>query len=172
MPRGRKPAPPKLRVLKANEGRESGPFAGLRAAGAPAKPETIADDPVASAIWDRTASLLQDRSILSPADEGILVSYCSVYAQLIEVRAALRGQPLTVVNEESGAMKAHPLLGVKSGLERSLYTFASALGLTPTDRGRVTTIEDVSGGQTPLERLNARAAEARSRYVRPAADEG
>lgn len=172
MPRGRKPAPPKLRVLKANEGRESGPFAGLRAAGAPAKPETIADDPVASREWDRVVDLLTDRSVLSPADLGILVSYCSAYSRVVQVRAELLHQPLTVVNEESGVIKAHPLLGVLSGAERSLYTFASALGLTPTDRGRVTTIEDVSGGQTPLERLNARAAEARSRYVRPAADEG
>jgi P27 family predicted phage terminase small subunit len=164
--RGRKPDPPKLRILKANAGRDAGPFAAVRAGGEPPKPETIAADPIASAIWDRTASLLNDRRVLSPADEGVLVAYCSAFATVVRVREALLGRDLVVTNFKTGAVKAHPLLGVLSGAERSLHSFAGTLGLTPTDRGRVEVIGDGEAGMSKLEQLNAAAIANRNRFVR------
>jgi len=144
-PRGRKPDPPELRVLKANFSRTaaSGPFAELRDAGEPPKPTAIADCEIASAEWDRLVALLSDRAILSPADAGVLTAYCSAYSTVIRCREELNKSPLTVLSA-GGSLKPNPLLGVLSGAERSLVSFASTLGLSPTDRGRVTTLHDVS----------------------------
>lgn len=144
--RGRKPDPPELRVLKANAARTAaaGPFAEFRDAGEPPMPKAIADCEIASAEWTRLVSMLSSKAILSPADAGVLTAYCSAYSTVVRCRQELNKSPLTSFNEKSGAVKAHPLLGVLSGAERSLVSFASELGLSPTARGRVTTIQDVS----------------------------
>lgn len=169
--RGRKPDPPKLRIAKVNEGSTAGPFAAVRAGGAPPKPPTIADDPEASAEWDRVVDLLAEREVLSPADMGIMMDYCLAHSLVVQIRAELRGRPLTVTNEESGAMKAHPLLAALNVAMTKHASFAQTLGLTPTERGRIKTIEDATGG-SPLQRLNSGVSEARSRYVRSPAEPG
>lgn len=162
--RGRKPDPPALKVLKANQARTiaAGPFAGLRQGGAPDKPETIASDEVASAEWDRLCSMLEDRRILSPADLGILLAYCSAFSTVVRCREILRPKkdpetgkvvdPYLLENEVSGVTKIHPAVGALSGAERSLVSFASELGITPTARGRVTTVEDVDKPESKLSR--------------------
>lgn len=143
--RGRKPDPPELKILKMNASRTvaSGPFADLRDAGQPPKPEAIKGCEIASAEWDRLLSLLSERAILSPADLGVLTAYCSAYSTVVRCREELNKSPLTVLSA-GGSLKPHPLLGVLSGAERSLVSFASELGLSPTARGRVTTISDVT----------------------------
>ena len=142
---GRKPDPPALRVLKLNAARTAaaGPFAELRDAGEPPKPQAIADCEIASAEWDRLVSLLSERAILSPADLGVLVAYCSAFSTVVRCREELNKSPLTTLSA-GGSLKPHPLIGVLSGAERSLVSFASELGLSPTARGRVTTVHDVS----------------------------
>jgi P27 family predicted phage terminase small subunit len=153
--KGRRPDPPQLRVLKENARRTvaAGPFAGLRDGGAPPKPETVAADPIASAEWDRLVEMLDARRILSPADMGVLTAYVSAYSTVVRCRDVLLKEPLTVTSVKEGATKAHPLLGVLSGAERSLVSFASELGLSPTARGRVTTIADVEKPESKLNRF-------------------
>ncbi|APW60472.1 P27 family phage terminase small subunit [Paludisphaera borealis] len=151
--RGRRPDPPELRIAKQNAGKTYGPFATIREAGEPDKPETISSDPYASEIWDRLVAMLTDRKILSPADQGIMVAYCSAYSTVVRCRKLLQPKvdpktgaihdPFVVFNEITGATKANGLLGTLSGAERSLASFASSLGLTPVDRGRAAVIEDL-----------------------------
>jgi P27 family predicted phage terminase small subunit len=145
--RGRKPDPPALRVAKENDARTvlPGPFALLRDGGAPEKPEVIAMDEVASAEWDRLVELLDGRSILSPADLALMTAYCSAWSTMIRCRQELQGQPLTVSNERTGALKAHSLLGTLSGAQSDVVKFAAELGLTPGERGRITTMSDLDG---------------------------
>jgi len=152
--RGRKPDPPKLRVLKANAARTvgAGPFASIRSAGEPEKPDFVSNNADASLIWDRLVSLLSDKNILSQADEGVLACYCLAWAEVAECTRALAREGYTVMNEMTGATKAHPLLGVRSGAETRLGRFASMLGLSPSDRGRVTTLEDVARDDDPANR--------------------
>lgn len=148
MPRGRKPDPPAIRAAKENERRTvaAGPFAELRVAGQPDKPDWIASCSIASAEWDRLIDLLEDRRILSPTDAGVLAAYCSAYSTVARCREELNKSGLTTTNTRSGNVKANALLGVLSGAERSLVSFASELGLSPTARGRVTTVQDVDQG--------------------------
>lgn len=155
--RGRKPDPPKLKALKANAARTagSGPFSTIREAGEPEKPDFVALSPDASRIWDRLVSLLSDRSILSRADEGILACYCLAWCEIAHCTRTLAVEGHTVKNEATGAVKAHPLLGVRSGAETRLSRFASMLGLSPADRGRVTTLEDVADNQDPADKYFA-----------------
>lgn len=159
--RGRKPDPPELRVLKANKGRPSaGPFASTRLAGDPPKPATIGDDPVASAEWDRVASMLVDRRVLSPADMAVLACYCSAWSTVDRCRRILQPKfdPETsdlladpfICDTAAGGIKIHPAVNALSAAERSLVTFASELGLSPSARGRVTTLEDVDRPKSKL----------------------
>jgi P27 family predicted phage terminase small subunit len=124
--RGRKPTPRK--VDSAVEG-------------APVKPGFIAEDPCADAEWDRVVELMADRNTLGASDSGVLASYCSAFSTIAQCRRELAGVPLTVTNVVSGVVKPHPLLGALSGAERSLVSFASELGLSPTSRARASAIE-------------------------------
>jgi P27 family predicted phage terminase small subunit len=153
--RGRKPKPPELRIVESNAARPpAGPFATLRAGGEPPKPPTIADDPTASAEWDRVVELLTDRRVLSPADMAILALYCSAWSTVVRCRkilapvfdpatGALISDPFTC-DTAQGGVKINPVVGALSGAERSLASFASELGLTPTARGRVDVFEDLA----------------------------
>lgn len=154
-------------MIRAAPGVDVGPFAVIREGGEPPKPRPIAIDEVASAEWDRCVSLLMDRAILSPADAGILAAYCSAYSTWHRIRLRLDGLDPVVVNEKSGAIKAHPLFGVLSGAESSMARYAAALGMTPTDRGRVEAVDDDDAGESlsTLDRLNAAAAATRNRQV-------
>jgi P27 family predicted phage terminase small subunit len=129
-----------------------GPFASVTAAGAPVKPGIIAEDADASSMWDATVALLEDRKILSPADQGVLAAYCSAWSTFCRCRRLLKPKvdpqtgethdPFVVYNPVTGATKANMLIGSLSGAERSLASFASALGLTPVDRERAAAIVD------------------------------
>jgi P27 family predicted phage terminase small subunit len=139
--RGRKPKSQNL-----------GPFASVTAAGAPVEPGIIAEDADAHAMWIATVALLEDRRILSPADQGVLAAYCSAWSTFCRCRRLLAPKadpttgevrdPFLVINTVTGSVKASPLIGSLSGAERSLASFASALGLTPVDRERAAAIVD------------------------------
>jgi P27 family predicted phage terminase small subunit len=161
-PRGRKPDPPELKVFKAAQRRAAGPFAQVRDAGSPPMPATIADDPVAAAEWERLAELLAGRGVLSPADMAVVAAYCSTWSTICRCREILRPKvdqagavvdPYLVTNRMTGAVKIHPAAGVLSGAERSLVAFAAELGLSPTARGRVTTLEDLDRPESKLSRF-------------------
>jgi len=141
--RGRKPAPPKLRLAKPSEGSDAGPFAEIRRAGCPAKPETVKTDPIASRLWDDLVAMLDGQRTLASTDVCILTSLCSAYSRLVQARRVIAKEGMTTTNIVSGVVKPHPLLGVESGAAREVATYCSELGLTPTARGRVKTIEDI-----------------------------
>jgi len=141
--RGRKPAPPKLRLAKLNAGAEPGLFAETRQAGQPPKPETVKSDAIASRLWDELVAMLDGQRTLAPTDVCILTSLCSAYSRLVQARKVIAKEGLTVTNIVSGGTKAHPLLGVESGAAREVATYCSELGLTPTARGRIKTIDDI-----------------------------
>jgi len=103
-------------------------------------PETIASDPIAASEWSRLVDMLEDRRTLSPADAGVLAAYCSAWSTLVRCREELAKGGLTTTNVKTGAIKAHALCGVLSGAERSLVSFASELGLSPTSRSRTSQV--------------------------------
>lgn len=144
MARGRKPQPPALKVVSENAQRKviPGPFAQLREAGSPPKPEAIALDEVANAEWERLATLLPTQ--LSPADLALLTAYCTAWALVVRCLDELRGKPMTVENSKNGGVKTHPLYGTLSSARTDLVRFATELGLTPSERGRVTMLEDLT----------------------------
>jgi len=141
--RGRKPDPPALKLAKLNEGADAGPFAAVRRGGEPAKPTTVASDPIANDLWDELTAVLADQRTLAPTDVCILTALCSAYSRLVKAREVLAKEGLTVTTASTGAVKAHPLVGVESGAAREIASYCSELGLSPTARGRVKTIEDL-----------------------------
>lgn len=153
MARGRKPAPPELKVKSENAQRKTipGPFASVRVGGGPEKPEVIALDDVASAEWDRLLSLCP--TTLSPADLALLTSYCSAWSLVVRCLVELRGKPMTVENSKNGGVKTHPLYGTLSGARTDLVKFAAELGLTPSERGRITMLSDLTS-EPPAPKLS------------------
>jgi P27 family predicted phage terminase small subunit len=122
--------------------------------GVPDKPEFIKQDAVASAEWDRVTSLMAEQNILSKSDMGVLAAYCSAFSTICQCRKELSGAILTITNPVSGTTKAHPLLGVLAGAERSLSSFSSELGLSPTSRARAAVVES-RAEEDDLERILA-----------------
>ncbi len=152
--RGRRPDPPELKVLKANAKAVAvGPWAAIREAGGPEKPETVADDKVASRLWDDLTGTLSDRRILASSDVCILTCLCTAYSRMVNARRIIQQEGFTITNAESGATKAHPMLGVESGAAREVASYCASLGLTPSDRARITTIQDVSPPESKLSRF-------------------
>lgn len=124
--RGRKPKPAKLK-----------PGVG----GPPEKPQTIANDAIASALWDQLAGDLTAESILAPSDGPILAALCSAYSRFVGARAILAKEGWVVTNAKNGAVRAHPLLGIEAGAAGEIQRYASELGLSPTARARVKKLE-------------------------------
>ncbi|WP_165073307.1 phage terminase small subunit P27 family [Paludisphaera rhizosphaerae] len=156
--RGRKP--------KRKTGASNRPFSGVDAVGAPPKPAIIADDVDASGEWDRVCQLLTDNQVLSPADLGILVAYCSAYSTVARCRRELAFEPMLVHNSKTGAIKTHPLYNTLSAAEGALARYAGVLGLTPADRGRVEALDNSDAEASKLDKLNAATAKARHSVVR------
>ena len=125
--RGRKPTPIPLKVARINAESAPGPFAFVRQAGSPHRPETISSDPIASEIWDRMVGMLTDRKILSPADEGILISFCSAYSTVVRCRNLLK----PTVDPETGKVR-EPILGREAKLS-ALKDEAAAMAITVHD---------------------------------------
>ena len=132
--RGRKPQPPQLP-----------PELG---GGAPDKPQTIAQDPVASALWDDLVNDLAAARVIAPSDAPILAALCSAYSRFCKAREILAASEWVSVNERTGAVKAHPLLGVEAGAAGEIKTYASELGLSPTARARIQKVEDNAKAKT------------------------
>jgi P27 family predicted phage terminase small subunit len=140
--RGRKPIPPEDKLINRRKWNGTVPFARQPVFGDPHKPETIATDPIASQAWDDMVKHLHDRSILSPADWGILAVYCDAYSRLVRARDALKpvgGKPvaLTCPSTVGGAMKINPLMTIVSMAGHDLVCAAKQLGATPAARTRL-----------------------------------
>lgn len=132
--RGRKPA---LLKLPTSQG-----------GGKPTKPKTIRDDEVASKLWDALVKDLVAASILAPSDGPVLAALCSAFSRFVRCREILATEDWVIVNDSTGAVKAHPLLGVEAGAANEINRYASELGLSPTARARITRVADESKEQS------------------------
>jgi P27 family predicted phage terminase small subunit len=123
---------------------DPGPVVGVEAS-EPPMPAFVKNDKVARAEWRRVVALLTGRRTLSAADAALVGAYCSAYSTVHRCRMELDGAESLTVVTAAGGVKAHPLVSVLSGAERSLATFADALGMSPTARARAAVIDPAGG---------------------------
>jgi P27 family predicted phage terminase small subunit len=112
--------------------------------GAPIKPDTIKDDPIALRLWDYLCLTLSAQRTLSPTNGPILLALCSAYSRMIQIRDILKVESFVVRNDKTGATRAHPLLATEAGAAAEVAKYSAMLGLTPTSRHRIGHLESVN----------------------------
>jgi len=132
--RGRKPKPPRLKLLTGNPGKRpikaKGPIAPDSKARVATCPAWLA--PEAKKEWKRIAPQLSARGLLSPLDRNSLAVYCTLVARMLRCRKIIEAEGESY--EHNGLRKKHPIVGILEQTERQLAVWSRELGLTPSAR--------------------------------------
>jgi P27 family predicted phage terminase small subunit len=136
--RGRKPDPADVKRHKGNPGRR--PINEREPQYERIDPATPAEltDPTARAEWDRLVPTLQH---VTTADRSTLLAYCLKYAQWVALETAAASGEFLVPGAHGGKV-ANPLINMANKAYALFLRASVELGLTPSQRPRVSTIGD------------------------------
>jgi P27 family predicted phage terminase small subunit len=138
-----------MRILQGNPGkrplndREPVPPRGL-----PECPEYL--DPVARQEWARTADILHEMGLLSPADATALAAYCTAYSRWLHAEDQVRKFGAIVKSPEKGFPMKSPYLTIAEQSLETMRKFMVEFGLTPSSRSRIR-VPDGGAPQDELE---------------------
>jgi P27 family predicted phage terminase small subunit len=144
--RGRKPAPPELKVLRGDQPCRQ-PVNPPPASGRPEPPPYLGRH--ARDEWDRLTAELEEAGVLARTDRGAIEVYCVTYAHWLQARALINEKGMLVATAD-GVPKANPAVGIAGACARLLFQYQSEFGGTPAARGRVR-----SGTEPPPDELQA-----------------
>src|SRR5262245_33862362 len=149
MPRGRKPTPTRLKLLRGNPGGRP------LNAGEPRPPAAIPDCPdhlagEAAAEWQRITAELAGLGLLTQCDRAALAAYCGCWARWIKAEdvlarsgEVLKAPERTEVRKDgttvttSGGFYQNPWLAVANRALELMHKYLTEFGLTPASRTRV-----------------------------------
>ena len=134
--RGRKPKPTLLKTLEGNPGKR--PLNDRE----PVPPDGIPDCPdfltnEARAEWFRTAKVLKEMQLLTPADRAALAAYCTAYGRWVEAEKQVQKFGTIVKSPNKGFPMKSPYLTVADQAMESMLKFMVEFGLTPSSRSRI-----------------------------------
>jgi P27 family predicted phage terminase small subunit len=135
--RGRRPKPPRLKLLTGNPGKR--PLNTNEP-----KPEVATPDcpvelgPVARREWDRMAPQLAALQILTQLDRAALAAYCGAYAMWAEATEAIQKYG-TMVKSPTGYPVQSPYVSIANRQAEIMMRIASEFGFTPASRSRIST---------------------------------
>ena len=112
-------------------------------AGLPPKPSHLTPD--ASQIWDEVTPQLEERRVVTHADQYALVLLCEAYAEYRQARAVLAQHGLTYETQNAGGatmMRSRPENAIAADSWRRARMAMAAFGLDPASRGRVETVPE------------------------------
>jgi P27 family predicted phage terminase small subunit len=134
MPRGRKPTPTTLKILRGtNRGR---PNAEPRLPAAiPDCPEHL--DEIAKAEWDSIAPQLLALGLVAKIDKAGLAAYCQSWSRWIQAEELIRESGQLLVSSKSGQFYSNPAVAVADKMLNQLRAFLIEFGLTPSSRSRL-----------------------------------
>lgn len=118
------------------------------------KPKHIADDPVASAVFDKLVGYLAQRGDLRKSHELALGLLAGEWSR--HVGAARIARETTIVDGPRGP-KAHPAASVAAAAARVARDLLADFGLTPASLARIDVPTDPSG-PSEIDRFVARRA--------------
>ena len=98
----------------------------------PSRPRTFGGEALAE--WNRIVPELEQMGILAKVDRAILIRYCTLWADWVEVNAAL--QKTGMIVEGYRGLARHPLWLVRNDLLTHLANLSRELNLDPTARLR------------------------------------
>ncbi len=137
--RGRRPKPTHLKVITGNPGKR--PLNTREPKPAVAMPTCPAHlNPSAKAEWKRLAHELHRLGILSNLDRAALAAYCQAYGRWVEAEKKLKETP-AILKMPSGYLQQNPWLTIANKQLELLQKFASELGLSPSSRSRVASVQ-------------------------------
>jgi P27 family predicted phage terminase small subunit len=142
--RGRKPKPTAQKKLAGNPGKRklnaSEPEIPTTSAMFDSPPEELLTDSVARDEWMRSAPMLRDRKVVTDAERGALIALCqqwSIYQQAVQKWGTMG----MVVKSPSGYPIVNPYMGIANKALANCLKLWSELGLTPSSRSRVQTVQ-------------------------------
>ena len=142
--RGRKPKPTSQKVLEGNPGKRqlnvAEPQLPAPVDAFDAPPQELAGDGVASAEWSRLAPILRRSRTVTEGDRGVLVALCQQWSRYQDAngKVAVAGM---VVKSPSGYPMPNPYIGIANKSLTHCTKLWAELGLTPSARSRVTTVD-------------------------------
>jgi len=144
---GRKPKPRGLRIL---EGRHEGVDSGGRKIepgieferSAPEPPEFL--DGRALEEWHRVVVELGPLGLLKRADRAALTAYCLAWARLVDARALIVKEGLTVEGLHGDVR--NPAVMVEEAASKEIRAWCSEFGLTPAAEAKVSRPEGGTHG--------------------------
>jgi len=95
----------------------------------------------AKAEWRRVVPELEDIGILASVDRGVLVRYCTAWADWVELQRLL-AQSGKVLKGARGHLVRNPLWFMKNDAEQTVSDLAKQLGLTPAARLRAGVVHE------------------------------
>jgi len=132
--RGRRPASPDLKLLKAERSdRLSAPPATAEV-GMPDPPSHLSPDSLEE--WHRLAAVLRSAGRLSPAFASLMAIYCVTYSRWLDALKSVEDRGM-VIETDLGGVKPNPAITVADRCEKALARLLDALGLTPITMSRV-----------------------------------
>jgi len=156
--RGRKPKPTAQRRLAGNPGhRPLNADEPKFAAEIPECPKHL--DKLAREEWQRVCETLFRSRVITQVDRAALAGYCSAWSIYVQADRELQRAGLLSIGERGVAYQS-PHLNVLSMALKQMRGFAVELGMTPSARSRVKTVEPPKAAD-PFEALQERLAAAR-----------
>lgn len=144
MPPGPRPKPTHLKIREGNPGkralneREPQP---PKVKKTPRAPAHLSKD--AQREWRRVAKILTEQNVVSVLDLPGLEAYCVCYAQWVEANAQV-GKLGAIVKTANGNLIQNPYLAVANRAMVEMRKWMAEMGMTPSSRSRVQTLEDGS----------------------------
>lgn len=150
--RGPAPQPTKLKLLRGNPGRR--PLNTREPKPAPIVPRCPSWlDKEARREWRRIVPVLDKIGLLTQADMSTLAGYCQSYSRWQEAEADVtrRGVIITESRMNYDVTKPNPAIVVAQKERQLMMQFGARLGLSPSDRGRMTLPEVEDDGDDLLD---------------------
>lgn len=91
----------------------------------------------AKAEWARVVTLLDAAKLLTEADRTSLALYCTAVDRAQRAERQVEREGMTLKNPTTGAIHAHPLLGVAKEARAQALRYGCEFGLTPASRGKM-----------------------------------
>jgi len=106
----------------------------------PPMPRNLSDE--AKAEWRRIAPELESIGLLASIDRGVLIRYCTAWADWVELQSLLQ-QSGKLLKGRQGTLVRNPLWFMRNDAEQTVAELGRQLGLTPVARLRAGIIHEL-----------------------------
>ncbi len=137
--RGRKPKPTRLKLLAGNPGKRPINPDEPQPASSARPPDFLGN--TARAEWDRISREMELLGMITGIDQAILAAYCQAYGRWADAENRLDTIDKTLYRTAGGNVQTSPLLWVANRAMEQMIRAAAELGLSPSSRSRVVTVE-------------------------------